>query len=116
MGSVDWVGGKGCLCAAAGRKSVSGEGVGGEAGSGEAAQLWHPLRWPPLQGWRAFFLGKAGGLLSRDVVTALRTQKLPMRGLDGIQGLGPCQWQMLPNRGCVLGTVGSNREETLRWL
>lgn len=86
------------------------------AGSGEPAQLWHPLRWPPLQGWRAFFLGKAGGLLSRDVVTALRTQKLPMRGLDGIQGLGPCQWQMLPNRGCVLGTVGSNWEETLGWF
>lgn len=78
---------------------------GGERGAGSALAPTQVASSPGME-----------GLLSRDVVTALRTQKLPMRGLDGIQGLGPCQWQMLPNRGCVLGAVGSNWEETLGWF
>lgn len=37
--------------------------------------------------------------LSRDVVTALETQKLPIRGLDRIRTLGLCQLRILPDWG-----------------
>ncbi|KAB1274000.1 hypothetical protein Cadr_000011050 [Camelus dromedarius] len=47
-----------------------------------------------LQGWVGM-----PSLLSRDVVTVLETQKLPIRGLDSMQTLGLCQLQTPPNQG-----------------
>lgn len=58
-------------------------------------------------------MGGAPGL-PRDVVTALETGKLPVRGLDRLQPLGPCQLQMLPDRGVYARRGGREQSERKR--
>ena len=70
---------------------------------------------PPLRSRRPGWPGVGGAPgLPRDVVTALETRKLPVRGLDRLQPLGPCQLQTLPGRGVYAKRGGREQSELKR--